>query len=142
MRRRLASLAVAAVSLAAAGCTPWMDAPGVMSARRVVNAPGSQRAIDAGNVVNWNGCQPGECTVHLAGHRSTHGSVFANVTSLRPGHTVRYGYGGQIYLYRVDWIEDRCCSGDRVGYVDDLLVQTSLGGGLVRLVHCSLIGVR
>src|ERR1041384_5465968 len=66
------------------GCGPWVGMPSVWggATRTIVDAPGSQATIDAGQVDNWSGCWPGDgCTVPLAAHRSSHGSTFAMVPS-------------------------------------------------------------
>lgn len=56
---------------------------------------GGQPQIDAGNVVRYSALS--SSTVHwLAGHRSSHGSTFASLTSLRIGATVTYR--GRLYI--------------------------------------------
>ncbi len=124
--------------LALTGCASWVDAPGHLSPRTLV--VGGQSAIDAGNAVNYNDCWPGEgCTIFLAGHRSTHGSVFAGVAGLEPGDTVRVGYGGSVYRYRV--VEHVIAPGDqqvRNVLRGDLVLQTSASNGQVHLVYCTL----
>ena len=101
---------------------------------------GGQATIDAGRAVNYNDCWPGEgCTIFLAGHRSTHGAVFAGVAGLEPGDLVRIGYGGSVYTYRV---VRHVIGPARARVVDvlsgDLVLQTSAGAGRVHLVYCSL----
>jgi Sortase domain len=122
-------------------CTPWVDAPGFFKPRVVNENSGSQRVVDSGIVGNVFGCDPGECTVWLAGHRSSHGSVFANVTKLRAGNVIRYGWGGDIYHYEVTGIQDiPCC--DKIDTSSDLVLQTSLPGGMLRIVHAQLVWVQ
>ena len=104
--------------------------------RTVVDAPGSQSAIDNGNVVNWNGCDPYQCPVHLAGHRTSAGGPFRQVVNLETGDWVRYGWGGAIYHYRVIDTEDYC--GRSYNMWADLTLQTTLPGGCVRFVHAEL----
>ena len=130
--KRLAVLAL----LALTACVPWVDAPGTLGLRTVVDAPGSQRAIDNGNVVNWNGCDPYQCPIHLAGHRSSHGSVFRQVPNLDVGDWVRYGWGGDIYHLTVVDIENFC--GRSYNFWAFLTLQTSLSGGCLRFVHTEL----
>ena len=128
------------VVLLLAGCAPWVDAPGHLRARTLVE--GDQATIDAGWAVNYNGCWPGEgCTVFLAGHRSTHGSVFAGVAGLEAGDRVRIGYEGAIHEYRVTRHVVVVKAGLQVGDVleGDLVLQTSASGGRVHLVYCTLV---
>jgi len=138
MRRTLAALGISAVATLTA-CTPWMDVPGLISPRNVVETGNVQRALDQGAVVNVFGCSPGECTVWLAGHRSTHGATFANVTSISVGQTIRYSEGWRIGYYTVTDVEDFCCAGSGYdGPAHDLTLQTSLSNGRLRLVHAQL----
>jgi len=101
---------------------------------------GQQAAIDQGHAVNYNGCWPGQgCTVFLAGHRSTHGAVFASVAHLQPGDPVRIGYGGAIHEYLVtEHIIAPQRQRVRDVLVGDLVLQTSAAGGQVHLVYCRL----
>lgn len=125
---------ICAVVLLVSGCGTYVSFPG-RSSVEVVDEPGSQAAIDRGAVVNWNGCQPGACTVWLAGHRTSHGAVFSAVTSLKVGDPITYTRHGTVYTYTVVEIEDRCCSGDTFTPWADLMLQTTLRGETVRLVH-------
>jgi hypothetical protein len=120
------------------GCASWVDAPGNLRARTLV--VGQQAEIDAGHAVNYTGCWPGQnCTVFLAGHRSSHGSVFAGVANLQPGDPVRVGYDGKVWNYRVDEhvIVDQHTQVSDV-LRGDLVLQTSAGGSRVHLFYCSL----
>jgi hypothetical protein len=130
--KRLAALALFVLT----ACAPWVDAPGTLGMRNVVDAPGSQRAIDNGAVVNWNGCDPGQCTVHLAGHRTQAGGTFRSVPNIDVGDWVRYGWGGDIYHLTVVDIEDFC--GSSYDFWAYLTLQTTLPGGCVRFVHTEL----
>jgi hypothetical protein len=102
---------------------------------------GDQSTIDAGHVVNFTGCWPDQgCTVFLAGHRSTHGSVFAGVANMQPGDLVRIGYGGGVYLYRVT-SHVLVPVGTLIRDVlrGDLLLQTSAPNGRLHLVYCERV---
>jgi sortase (surface protein transpeptidase) len=120
-------------------CVPWVDAPGHLSPRTLV--AGGQSEIDAGRAVNYNGCWPGQgCTVFLAGHRSTHGSVFGPVAGLEPGDTVRVGYDGLVWEYQV--VSHVIASGDqqvRDVLRGDLVLQTSAPNGQVHLIYCTQV---
>ena len=119
------------------GCAPWVDAPGHLPARTLV--AGRQAEIDAGHAVNYNGCWPGQgCTVFLAGHRTTHGSVFAGVANLQPGDKVRVGYDGLVYEYTVtEHILAPTTSQVRDILHGDLVLQTSASGGRVHLIYAT-----
>jgi len=137
MRRLATVLGTAAIVAAASGCVPWMDAPGLIGTRNI-SSTNTQGELDRGRVVNWTGCWPGrnDCVVWLAGHRSTHGSTFANVPALRPGNFIRLGYGGKIHHYVVTHSEVACCAGDTyTPKGGDLVLQTSLGGGRALMVY-------
>ena len=136
MRRLACIVAVVCASLCA--CTPWVDAPGFFGPRNVVTDWRVQQALDNGNVVNVNGCQPGQCTVWLAGHRTSHGAVFANVLALGPGDVIRYSIDWRIYHYRVTHTVNVCCAGDPFSPEGDLVLQTTVSGGTVRLVYAAL----
>jgi hypothetical protein len=130
---------IALVALLTVGCTPWVDAPGHMRVRELVT--GGQAEIDQGYAVNYLGCWPDQgCTVFLAGHRTTHGSVFAGVAGLQAGDMVRIGYGGGVYLYRVT---EHVIETQHQRVMDvlggDLVLQTSAGSGRVHLVYCELM---
>ena len=118
-----------------AGCS-WVDAPGNLPLRLLVE--GDQATIDAGHAVNYNGCWPGEgCTMYLAGHRTTHGSVFAAVADLQPGDPVRVGHDGEVHEYVVTRhvLVDQHSQINDVLY-GDLVLQTSASNGKVHLVYC------
>jgi len=85
---------------------------------------GGQAAIDAGHVVIFEG-EPCE-HLHLAGHHSTHGAVFARLPSLRPGDTVSV-YASVGCTYRIDRVENYYSTVEPP--YGDLLIQTSLPGG-------------
>jgi LPXTG-site transpeptidase (sortase) family protein len=117
MRRLFALLAVLLC-----GCTPWV---GYCDETHPIRGS-TQVDIDAGNVVNYTGCWPGDgCTIVLAGHRTTHGAPFANVPRLRPGDQIRLGYNGQIYTYTVESIRVVCCQGDPFTFHGVLNLVTS-----------------
>ena len=119
------------------GCAPWVDAPGNLSSRTLVE--GNQATIDAGHAVNYNGCWPGQgCTVFLAGHRSTHGAVFAGVAELQPGDPVRIGYDGAIHEYRVtEHVLVPVGTLIRNVLRGDLVLQTSAGNGQNHLIYAT-----
>jgi hypothetical protein len=127
------------------GCTPWLAMPTVWGGATsvVTNAPRSQRSIDAGRVVNWSGCWPGDgCTIHIAAHRTTHGAAFRALPGLAPGHVVELGHGGGVYRYRVTSVVVRPRASEYGSVIHgDLVLQTTHPQrGYVYLVHASLTG--
>lgn len=117
---------LAALVLVLSGCAR-LTANDIGLDERIVR--GGQAEIDAGHVVDIN--QPG---IWLAGHRTTNGSVFANLVFLRVG--------------------DRVCAYSTCWHVVDLMVvlqsyrpppeglaplvlQTSWPGGRLLLVLCA-----
>lgn len=140
--RRGASLALLVLLT---GCTPWLGMPTVWdgTTRVIADAPRSQRTIDAGEVVNWSGCWPGDgCTVHIAAHRTTHGGSFRALPELAPGDIVEFGHGGVVHRYRVSSIAVVLRASDprRVIHGDLVLQTTHPERGYVYLVYASLTG--
>ncbi|MFV0308920.1 MAG: sortase domain-bontaining protein [Desertimonas sp.] len=118
----------------APGGDRWLSIPAIGLEKSVVN--GGQGAIDAGRVVNYSGCRPGGCTVHLAGHHSTHGAVFNQVDELGVGARVTLWWDGARHDYSVvskDLVGQNS-SYDSVIYGDAVL-QTSSGSGRVWLLY-------
>ncbi|MET0461463.1 MAG: sortase, partial [Ilumatobacteraceae bacterium] len=136
--------ASAALLVALTGCgSPFLGmAVWGNATRTVVSDPYSQVTVDAGQVNNWSGCWPGDgCTVHLAAHRSSHGSTFARVPSLKPGQLITLGYEGTVYRYSVDSVQvvERALDTNTT-IVGDLVLQTSHPDPtLVYLVYATLI---
>jgi len=64
--------------------------------------------------------------LHLAGHRSTHGSVFARLPELRPGDTVSV-WASVGCTYHIDTVEAYYSNVEPP--FGDLLIQCSLPGG-------------
>lgn len=145
--RRLARMTLAAVVLVVVGLVAPAPAgrgevaacdelwiPSINLTRCVVE--GGQPQIDAGNVVRYTVLS--SPTVHwLAGHRSSHGSTFATLTSIRIGAVVHYR--GKVYIvndYRLanrfqpeavsDWIYSTQSS---------LALQTSAASPYVHVWH-------
>ena len=130
--------------MALTGCTPWVGLPSVWGGgtRTIVEQPYSQLAVDSGAVNNWSGCWPGEgCTVHLAAHRSSHGSTFAKVPLLRAGDPITVSYDGTTYRYVVDSLQVAQRATDtNLLIVGDLVVQTSHPDpALVYLVYATMV---
>lgn len=109
---------------------------------------GDQMELDAGNVtaVDWSrygypaSCSPGEgCTVWLAGHRSTHGAVFARLVELTIGTLVDVQFDGRQYDYVVTDIQK--VPGDSPPSVihGDLVLQTSLPGDRRILIYAESV---
>lgn len=121
MRMKLRFLAaIAAILLTGCG---WLNYDNVNIHHSVVK--GGQAQIDAGNVVDYNGL-PG---IWLAGHRTTHGAVFHNLTAAQ--------VGDQVCVY------DRCYHVTRIirwhsrqspGYLGPLVLQTSMPDGVLLVV--------
>lgn len=83
---------IATAGQSAAACDE-LSIPSLGLSRCVVE--GGQPQIDGGNVVRYSALS--STTVHwLAGHRTSHGSTFASLTSLRIGSTVTYR--GRLYI--------------------------------------------
>lgn len=109
---------------------------------------GCQPQIDAGNVVLATGCGysdigwPGEGTVWLAAHRTTHGSTFNGIPSLAAGDIVTVTHAGRSTSYQV--VDARTVSrsnppSDAIHNSHDLVLQTSWYDGTVWLVYGDVI---
>jgi len=85
---------------------------------------GGQPELDEGHVVIISG-EPCD-HLHLAGHRSTHGAVFARLPRLVPGDTISV-YASVGCTYRIDRVENYYSNLQPP--FGDLLIQTSLPGG-------------
>ena len=122
----LALILAVAVAVAPAVREP----PVTMAITAIVR--GGQAQIDQGNVVAMNDCTPSMrgCPVWLAGHRSTHGSVFAQVANLQPGDTVSV-LGVRFQVTEHDIV---CCYGSHFTPTADLTLQTSAADTEVHLV--------
>jgi uncharacterized Zn-binding protein involved in type VI secretion len=106
---------------------PTMDIPIIVR--------GGQAEIDQGHVVQMTPCAPLQgCPVWLAGHRSSHGAIFAQVATLVPGDTVRVL--GVDYTVTAKTLV--CCSGQPWAPSADLTLQTSATAGQVYLVEASV----
>ncbi len=132
MKRRLVTALIAALTLTA--CNPTL-----LISKIGLNEPvvaGRQAEVDAGYVVSWDGCWPHNgCTVHLLGHRSSHGSVFARVPELYPGDVFDVYMNGHSHLYRVTrrTIVPRSVGFDAI--YGDAVIQTSMYGDYVLLLY-------
>lgn len=126
---------------------PQLTIPAIGLSRPV--AVGDQQQIDKGNVVNYSvdsddGCWPGDdCTVWLAGHRTSHGGVFRKLPQLTSGDEVIIHYAGSSFVYVVTGFSFV----DRVdpppGFLHgDLMLQTSWTRGRVLLVYADQVLVR
>lgn len=129
MFKKIIPLALALVALTSCQGT-WLLIPSTGLRQSVVT--GGQSAIDAGNVVDITGwCGPGPRW--FAGHRSTHGSVFASLPrGLKVGNHVVVYENGQAKDYVVTSItHDYDCD----GAWGDALIQTSHPNGGVYFWH-------
>ncbi len=131
--KRLLTAAVAALALTAC------NGPTLLISKIGLNEPivsGRNAEIDAGYVVSWDGCWPHNgCTVHLLGHRSTHGSVFARIPELYPGDEFNMYTNEHSHLYRVT---RRALVSRSVGFdviYGDAVIQTSMYGDYVLLLY-------
>lgn len=123
-----------------ASSAPELTIPAIGLSRVVV--VGDQQEIDDGNVVNYGhesdgGCWPGEdCTVWLAGHRTSHGGVFRKVPRLAAGDELVLQYGGATFTYVVTEraFVDRADPPPDFMH-GDLMIQTSWTHGQVLLVY-------
>jgi len=138
----LAAVAAATLALSPApdaDPTPEVWMPSIDLYSRVYF--GKQGALDRGLVVlpQWGGisdrhggtyndsCLPSwGCTVWLAGHRATHGSVFRNVPNLEPGDVVTIKEPEGVFEYEI--IDVRAVSNSYPApqmFGWDLIIQTS-----------------
>lgn len=122
---------VASAGEPAAACDElWI--PSLDLSRCVVE--GGQAQIDAGNVVRYTTLS--SSTVHwLAGHRSSHGSTFASLTSIRVGATVHFR--GRLYIV-VDYrLANRFQPNDMADWVystqNSVMLQTSAASPYVHV---------
>ncbi len=101
---------------------------------------GRQGAIDAGSVVSWDGCEPGDgCTVYLLGHRTSHGAVFADVPTLEVGDTFDVFADGHSHPYQ---IVRRVIVSRSVGFdaiYGDAVIQTSMYDDKVLLLYADAV---
>jgi sortase family protein len=148
MMRIVRTLPLVAGLITHCGAPPTSDAPQLtipaigLSHLVVV---GDQQQIDGGNVVNYGhdsagGCWPGgDCTVWLAGHRTSHGGVFGKVPQLAPGDELTLQYGGSTFGYVVtdSSFVDRADPPSDFEH-GDLMIQTSWTHGQVLLVYADL----
>ncbi len=133
MKRRILTALVATLTLSA--CT----SPTLLISKIGLNesvVSGRNAEIDAGYVVSWDGCYPHEgCTIHLLGHRSTHGSVFARIPELYPGDTFNVYMNGHSHSYRVTRrrLVSRSVGFDAI--YGDAVIQTSMYDNYVLLLY-------
>lgn len=112
---------VTAATILLTGCSLWYPRLGW-------NLPvvdGGQAQIDRGNVVDMDG-MPG---IWLAGHRTTHGAVFASLPRARLGDQVCI-YGRCYHVVRILTLP----IGSRSYYLGPLVLQTSLSGSTALVV--------
>ena len=123
-----------------------LEIPDIALSEPVV--PGDQTELDQGNVtaVDWSAkgypasCLPNEgCTVWLAGHRSTHGSVFARLPELTIGASIIIHFSGEIYAYTVSGVADVPGTAPPSVISGDLVLQTSLPGNRRLLVYADAV---
>lgn len=131
-----------AVRVPADGQSDRISIPAIGLDRGIVT--GCQPQIDAGNVVLATGCGysdigwPGQGTVWLAAHRTTHGSTFNGIPSLVAGDIVTVTHAGQPTSFQV--VDARAVSranppSDAIHNSHDLVLQTSWYDGTVWLVY-------
>ena len=121
--------AAALAAVALTGCVPTLLVPA--TGLRVPIIRGGQAEIDAGHVVDVTGwCGGG--TRHIAGHRSTHGSVFASLPSLDVGDEITIYEDATAKVYRLDSVTR---SRDCTGVWGDVVLQTSHPDGGAYLFH-------
>lgn len=109
---------------------------------------GDQAELDQGAVtaVDWSAqgypasCLPGEgCTVWLAGHRTTHGAVFARLPELGIGDPIAIHFHGQRFSYTVTSVADVPGSAAPAVITGDLVLQTSLPGDRRLLIYADSV---
>lgn len=119
-----------------------LDIPAIDLSVPVVS--GDQAEIDAGNVtaVDWTAydypasCLPGEpCTVWLAGHRTTHGAVFARLPELTVGVPITIHFQGHDYAYTVNAVDTVPGSAPPSVIHGALVLQTSVPGDRRLLIY-------
>ena len=136
-RRTLGKIvAIIALIAVTTGCTVTIPAIGLHE----FVIFGGQRELDQGHVVipQWggisdghggtysNGCLPRQgCPVWLAGHRTTHGSVFNRIPELEPGDLIHIDVGDETTTYEVTHIRIVPRLFPASGMVGDLIIQTS-----------------
>lgn len=118
---------------------------------------GGQRELDRGHVVipQWggisdghggrysNGCIPRQdCPVWLAGHRTTHGSVFNRIPELKPGALVEIQVGKEITTYEVTHTRIVPAMFPASEMVGDLIIQTSWPNNTRVMVFAKEVGRR
>jgi hypothetical protein len=86
---------------------------------------GGQTEIDQGKIVDVNGLDG----IWLAGHRTTHGAVFANLTRAQVGDKVCV-YSACWHVVRIIYQPDH----HNPGYLGPLVLQTSFGSGVLLVV--------
>lgn len=111
------------LALAALTSCGWLNYDAVGIHHTVVS--GGQAQIDAGQVVDYVGL-PG---VWLAGHRTSHGAVFHNLTAAQIGDTVCV-YNRCYHVTRIiRWHSTRS-----PGYLGPVVLQTSMPDGVLLVV--------
>lgn len=119
-----------------------LDIPFIELSQPVVS--GDQTEIDEGKVtaVDWTAygypasCLPGDgCTVWLAGHRTTHGAVFARLPELTIGVPIVIHFHGRLYSYSVTSVVTVPGSAPPSVISGDLVLQTSAPGDQRILIH-------
>ena len=124
------TLIAAAALIGLTACNPRLLIP--VNGLNEAIVSGGQAAIDNGNVVDVTGwCGGG--TRHLAGHRSTHGSVFGSLPST-------LGVGDHVVIYEGAQAKDyvvtsRTREWDCNGVYGDLAIQTSHPDGGTYMWH-------
>lgn len=123
-----------------------VSAPSIGLSERVV--VGDQYQLDAGNVVNYgyaseDRCWPGQdCTVWLAGHRTSHGGVFRGVPRLAVGNEVSLQHDGSTAVYVVTGRAFVDMVDPPVDFLHgDLMIQTSWTNNQVLLVYADLASI-
>ena len=105
---------------------------------------GDQDEINQGYVtaVDWSSegypasCRPDDgCTVWLAGHRSTHGAVFARLPDVTVGDGVEIHFQGLAHAYTVAEVVTVPGSSPPSVIHGDLVLQTSAPGGQRILIY-------
>lgn len=136
MNRLAKAVAAIAVLLSTTGCT--LTIPSIGLSEPFVF--GKQRELDRGHVVipQWggisdghggryiDGCLPRQgCPVWLAGHRTTHGSVFNRIPELQPGDVIVVEVGNEVTTYEVTDVRIVPRLFPASEMVGDLILQTS-----------------
>lgn len=123
-----------------------LDIPPISLSQPVV--AGDQAQIDAGSVtaVDWSqfgyptSCLPDQgCTIWLAGHRSTHGAVFAHLPEVTVGASVEIQFHGRLFDYTVREVANVPSTSPPSVIHGDLVLQTSLPGDRRMLVYADLL---